>query len=135
MDQTMVVDEEIAAGKQLIDGLTTEGVSVEAAFWLGDATDNVWLLYIVTPLVTEEGVGQKAYRRINEMRRKMPEIAPILSMRVRAIHPNDPIAQAVRKLVEQWPGNVPMRIWSSRSIGGKFVDAAYIYPRILSAAA
>src|SRR5204863_7247485 len=73
MDQTPLVEGQITEGQKLIDRLIEEGVPVRAAAWVTESDSGRWYLYLVTPLVSDEGGKGPAYLRIREVRQTMPE--------------------------------------------------------------
>jgi hypothetical protein len=67
MAQGSLVERQIQDGQRLIDRLTREGVAVTAACWAQESESGQWFLYVVTPLVGEEGATTSAYRRIGPL--------------------------------------------------------------------
>jgi hypothetical protein len=126
MDQAPLVEMAIKDGARLIDRLVEEGIGVTAACWLKEP-DRRWRLYIVTPLVSEEGDTLEAYRQVYPVMRRMPAPFWLDSSDVTVIEPQHPIARAVQDLQRRYPGPGP--IWySGLQFGGLSVDGVYVYP-------
>jgi hypothetical protein len=98
MDQGPLVKEQVEDGKRLIDRLIAGGVPVTAAYWLKGAEDGYWFLYLVTPLVGEDGATRAAYQRLNAIFRQIPQPFWVDPLDVKVIGPANPIAQAVLDL-------------------------------------
>jgi hypothetical protein len=123
MDQGTLVEMEIQEGKRLIDHLVEEGVPVTGAAWLKEEENGRWYLYIVTPLVTEEGGTRPAYRRVNAVIRQMsepPRLPPFSQM---VVAPASPVGQKVQELQRK----APVRFDGPR-FGDVLVEGAYVYP-------
>jgi hypothetical protein len=126
MDQGALVTMQIDEGQQLIDHLVAAGVPLTGAAWLKDTENDQWYLYLVTPLVSEDGATREAYRRVNSVRRKLAEPSGIHSLQIKVIAPTDPVAQAILDLRRRYPGKKPIPFWGSQ-LGGLSVDGAVIY--------
>ena len=130
MDQIPLATEQIEAGRKLIERLVENGIAVTAAGWVKESDGWQWYLYLVTPLVGEDGATTPAYRRILAVLRtgSPPEIDPFL---IKVVGPNKPVGQAI--LDAQRHGS---RLWggySGTSLGGMSVDGAYVYPPLVTA--
>jgi hypothetical protein len=129
MAEATLVDMELKEGQRLIDRLAQEGVVVTAAAWVKESESDDWYLYIVTPLVGEEGEKRTAYHRVNEVIREMQEegfgMDPFAK---KTIGPNDPIAKDLIAHREGRPGGSPIPFRGSR-LGDLDIEEAYIYPR------
>jgi hypothetical protein len=128
MDQGPLVAMQLEDGQRLLDRLAAEGVEVTAAFWAKESEYGEWYLYLVTPLVGENGVTRAAYRRViavtDALRRQGFEFDPF---EVKAIGPSDPIAKAAVAARDRSPGRRLTRFRGSR-LGELDVEEAYIYP-------
>src|SRR4051812_33276153 len=71
MDSFALVEEQIKAGPKLLDRLNRAGIPVVAAAWVKPTERFQWYLYLVTPLVGEDGAVRPAYRRINPVVREV----------------------------------------------------------------
>src|SRR5437660_12729851 len=71
MAQATLVEMQINEGQRLIDRLAKEGVAVTGAAWVKESENGDWYLYVVTPLVGEDGATKPAYRRVNRVIREM----------------------------------------------------------------
>jgi hypothetical protein len=127
MDKGPLVNELIEDGGRLIEGLIADGGAVKAACWLRDVEEGRWVLYIATPLVSENGAMRQAYHRVNTVMRRMPQPFWIGSGDVRVINPQEPIALAVQDLHRRYPGPIPVRYREVR-FGGVNIDGLYVYP-------
>jgi hypothetical protein len=117
----------IRDGQQLIDQLTAEGVAVTAAAWVKESDGGLWYLYLVTPLVSEEGDTLPAYRRVNAVIREMQkEDLWIDPFDKKVIGPHDPIA---RDIMAHRSRRARTLTWFGGSrLGELAVEEACIYP-------
>jgi hypothetical protein len=129
MDQFPLVSEQIDDGKRLIARLVEEGIPVRAAFWVKESGSGKWYLYIATSLVGKGGATSRAYGRILPLLEQMPQPFGINFFRVKAVGPSSPIAEAALALQERHPGNRGIH-YEGPQLGGKYIEAAYIYPPI-----
>jgi hypothetical protein len=127
MGQTALVESDIDDGRKLIERLTEAGVVVTAAGWLKDGESGLWYLYLATPLVEEGGATRKAYRRVHEVMRDIPQPFWLDPLSVKVIAPDSPVAQAVQELHRRYPGGRPIRVGET-VLGGRSVEGAYVYP-------
>ena len=97
MDQTPLVNEQIEDGKRLLDRLGEAGFAVTAAAWLRDSEHEHWYLYVISPVVEDQGRGA-AYRRIHPLVRQMPPPFEIGPFDVMAARPHEPIAERLLDL-------------------------------------
>src|SRR5262245_54444717 len=109
MDQATLVDSQIQDGQKLIDRLIQEGFPVTAASWVKESESGRWYLYIATPVVPPQGGTLEAYRRLNAVKRQMPQPFWIGLFRVKVVGARSPLAEAVRELHRRYPGSRP--IW------------------------
>jgi hypothetical protein len=127
MDPVLVVESKIDDGKQLVERLKQEGLGIAAAYWAKTSEDNQWYLYLTLPGVEEEGV-RNAYRRINAVRRDMPQPTWMGPSDVKVIGTKHPLAQAVAALQRRYPGDGPIRVGEAALDRGISLEGAYIYP-------
>jgi hypothetical protein len=131
MDQTTLVDEQIADGKRLLDRLGEAGFPVTAAGWVRETENGRWYLYVVSPVVKDQGIGT-AYRRIQPVIRQMPQPFSIGPFQVRAFEPHGRVAEAMLELRHRNAGRSPLR-YGGTQLGGIEIEAAYLYPRVAEA--
>jgi hypothetical protein len=127
MDQRPLVEMQIAEGRHLLDRLAGEGVAVTAAGWVKESEGGPWFLYLVTPLVSEEGPKRPAYRRVNEVIRQMPQFLWVHPMEIKVVGPDSSVGKAMRDLIKRYPG-APLIPYRDASLGGLSIEGAYIYP-------
>lgn len=129
MAQATLVDTQIKEGKRLIDRLHYEGVTVNGAAWIKESESGDWYLYLITPLVTEEGDRKPAYRQVNDVISEMEKegfgMDPFAK---KVIGPHDPVAKAIVANRSGSPTGPPNPFYGSR-LGDLAIDEAYIYPR------
>jgi hypothetical protein len=128
MDKTTLVDEQIADGKRLVDRLGEAGFPVTAAGWVRETERWRWHLYIVSPVVEDEGIGS-AYRRIHTLVRQMPQPFTLGPFDVMAIGPHEPLAEAMVDLHRRHPGRSSYHFGGSH-FGDVEVEAVYSYPPV-----
>jgi hypothetical protein len=129
MAQTTLVEMQIKDGLRLIHRLAAEGIAVEAAGWVKEVESGQWFLYLATSLVGDDGATRLAYRRVNNVIRRMQKdgfwIDPF---EIKAIGPHDPIAKDMLAHRDSHPARVPTQFQGSH-LGDLAVEEAYIYPR------
>jgi len=110
MDQTVLVADARAAGRELVGHLKAAGFPVSAAFWYWDEEAQEERLAVVSPVVDEQG-PRAAYERIAAVLRRHPDVAPLSWLaRISAL----PTAQ--------------LRTWLTHGLGfpGRFSDTPWI---------
>src|SRR5262249_50714124 len=128
MAQTALVETQIKEGQTFLDRLTHEGIEVTAAAWVKESDGGYWFLYLATPLVREEGAKDSAYRRVNNVLRKMEDEGfRMNAIEKKVIGPHDPIAKDMIANRKTHPGGPPTPFQGYR-LGELYVDEAYIYP-------
>ena len=132
MDQLSLVEMQIKDGEKLVQTLVERGFEVASAFWAKTSDEDKCYLYIVSPLVSDEGYA-KAYGRIHPVVRELQkESFWVDPFEVKVLSPQSPIAEAAAKLRGDHPG-------ITRSGGTQFgdvtVEGAYIYPALASSTA
>jgi len=129
MDQGTLVEMQIDQGKRLIDRLAEEGVAVTAAGWLRESESGQWFMYLVTPLVGEDGATKAAYRRILGVIREMPPPFWIDPLEIKAVGPTDPLARGIVAVSRRGSGPRahPLR-WAGARLGDVNSEGAYLYP-------
>ena len=128
MDQTPLVDEQIADGKRLLDRLREAGFPVTAAGWVRETERWRWHLYIVSPVVDEQGIGD-AYLRIQMVVRQMPQPFSLGPFDIMAVEPHQPLAEAILDLQRRHPGRSWFHFGGSH-IGVVEIEAVYLYPPV-----
>ena len=128
MAQAPLVEMEINEGQRLLDRLAQTGVAVTAAAWLKESESGDWYLYLVTPLVGEDGANRPAYHRVNTVIRAMQEEGFALDpFAKKVIGPHDPIAKDMVANRGGRPGGPPTPFRGSR-LGELAIEEAYLYP-------
>ncbi len=135
MDSVALVEEQIKAGQELVKRLNGEGIPVVAAAWIKGSEGSQWYLYLVTPLVGEDGAKKAAYHRMTPtIRQIQAEGAWIDPFEVKVIAPSAPLGEAIADIHRRYPGRLATR-YGGPSLGGMSIDGAYIYPPVSSPAA
>jgi hypothetical protein len=107
MDQIPLVNEQIEDGRKVIQRLTENGIPITAAGWVKESDRWRWLLYLVTPLVGEDGDTKSAYRRIHTVLRALPQPPEIDPFQIKAIGPSERVGKAILDAQRQgrrWDG-------------------------------
>jgi hypothetical protein len=132
MDQGTLVEMQIKDGQRLLERLVGEGVPVAAAAWLKVYDSSRWYLYLVTPLVSEEGDTRPAYRGVNAVFRKIPQPFWVHPFGYKVVAPGSPVGKALRDLQRRYPNGAP--IWNATAeFPGLFIEGAYVFPSIAAA--
>ena len=125
MDTDLLVDDRIDDGQRLIDQLTREEFEVLAAFWIRASEDGLWQLYIASPSIDPEKLGE-AYRQVYAALRKL-EPSSVSPSDLDLINGANPVARAVIEVRDRYPGKPPTRYHGKR-LGNFSIEEAYIYP-------
>jgi hypothetical protein len=131
MDQSTLVEMQIEDGRRLLERLVGEGIPVTAAAWLKESETGQWFLYVVTPLVGEDGATRPAYRRVNAVVRHMQPPFGINPLEIKLVGPGSPVGEALRDLPGRYPGPSLLR-YGGAHLGGLSIDGAYVYPLIVA---
>jgi hypothetical protein len=134
MDQGALVEMQIEDGRRLLERLVGEGVPVTAATWVKEDVDGPWFLYLVTPLVREDGPTRPAYRRMIAVIREIPQPFWVDPMEIKVVGPDGPVGKAIQDLHRQYPGRSPMWYKGAR-LGDVSIEGAYVYPPVSATAA
>jgi hypothetical protein len=129
MDYVPLVNEQIEAGKRLLERLVEEGVKVMAACWIKESESSFWELHITSSLVKNGGVLRPALGRILTLIKTMPQPFWIELSDIRLEEPGSSLSKAVQKLMRTNPGKLPRGLGSG-SLGDISIDSAYIYAPI-----
>jgi len=124
MDQSTLVDDQILVGRGFIERFAADGNDVQVAFWVREADEGLWFLYVATDLVDREG-PLAAYRAVHDSLRKLDQ-PEVLSGRIKLISPDNPMVPDVLDMMEQHSGQ--FMYGSPEEIGSALVDAVYVYP-------
>jgi hypothetical protein len=128
MDQTPLVDEQIADGKRLLDRLAEAGFPVTVAAWVRETERWRWYLNIVSPVDEDQGIGS-TYRRIHALLRQMPQPFPLSTLDIMAVGPHKPLGEALIDLQRRHPGRSYFHFGGSH-LGGVEIEAVYLYPPV-----
>jgi hypothetical protein len=131
MDQTTLVDEQIADGKRFLNHLAEAGFPVLAAAWVRETERWRWHLYLVSPVAEGQGI-RTAYRRLRTVMREMPQPFSLGPFDIMAVEPHDPMGEALLDLQRRHLG----RSWfpfGGSQFGAVEVEAVYLYPPVADA--
>ena len=129
MDSITLVDNQIADGEQLIDRLRDRGIVVRAAYWVKPTDEDLWSLYLATPLVDSDGLTA-AYRTTFQVFRTL-ENPWMTDSEIKLVGETHASARDVCDLMTRHPGRMAIR--SRRPfLGGTPVEEIYIYPPVQS---
>jgi hypothetical protein len=124
MDQGALVTEETDAGEELVCRFD-KFASVKAAFWLKEAEERQWYLYIASDQINDTNL-RAAYGEILRVAAQM--VTPYLDpFRVKLIPTSNPLAQAAVEIHQRYPGRIAIRL-NGTNFGGLSVDGVFIYP-------
>lgn len=123
MDTATLVIEQIDDGKQLVDHLRQNGYDVAVAFWVLTTAEELWFLYIASPVVETDGLAA-AYRKVySELTRS--QVHWVSRSDIRLIGSQNPLAL---EAIAYQSDSLPTR-YGGRKLGNLIVDDAYIYPK------
>lgn len=135
MDSIALVEEKISAGRNLVERLTASGIPVTAAAWVKPTERFKWYLYLVTPLVGENGGVRPAYRRINPVIRQLQDEGVAMDFfETMVVGRTSSTGEAIAVVSQQ---NSSRRVtrYDGAYLGDLSIDAAYVYPPVPAPAA
>jgi hypothetical protein len=125
MDTVTLVEEQLRDGDWLLDRLAQEGVRVRAAGWVKPVDEDRWSLYLVTPLVDEQGpIG--AYREVYRVLRSLEDLR-VKDYEVKLVGEGSRIASDLLEAQSGHHARAPQRSRLT-SVGGMPVEQVYVYP-------
>lgn len=127
MDKETLGEDIIAPGRRLIEALLEQGVPISAACWLKEDDDYQWFLYVITPLVDNDGATKEAYTAIVHALRRIRDSFGIHALDIKAVGEESELARAIRELHQQKTSSRGFRL-GSRRFGGLSIEGAYVYP-------
>jgi len=130
MDQIILVDSQLDDGRILIDELSQRGFEIAAAFWITENDENLWHLYLASPLGEQLG-GREARMLLETKRREIPELR-VEDSTVRLIGASDRRVKEIIELRDRYSTRFPIPLYPSK-LGGSWIDRGYIYPVLTSA--
>jgi hypothetical protein len=123
VDKTILVDNDIQNGKQLVIALDRARFDFNGALWLLTGLGN-WHFIVSSPCVDSLG-PKECYENIQSIIESIPENQRIPFTRIAVVSPKDFLIQLLRKAVHV-EGISEIR-FSSNTINGTFIDDALIY--------
>jgi hypothetical protein len=131
MDTELLVEPRLEDGEKLVNQLELDGFEVRVAFWVRTSEEGLWHLYIASPAVTHEKLGE-AYRAVYASLSKVP--APTVSLsEIKLVSPDNPIVRDVLDIPLRYS---PDRLATSShkaTLGSMAVEEVYVYPPTLAA--
>lgn len=124
MAAEILVGEDIAAGRNVVEALDKANFPVEAAFWLYDSTFERWSLWIATPRAGED-LG-KAYLKVREILDAVKDRKVLELPQIRLALPTDRTVEAVRSIIDV-KGLANVRMKHNLGDHGIFIEDTLIY--------
>lgn len=124
MDQELLVNEQIDAGKKFLDAFE-KSVPVKVAFWLKTSPDTGWYLYVASDRF-KLGDMRSAYLEVFQAAREF-EDPNFSQFQVRLIRTKDPSAKAALDVYRRHPVPIPAH-FQERMFGGMGVEGVSIDP-------
>lgn len=125
MDTETLVENQIDDGQRLIDQLTRDEFEVLVAFWLKTSEEGAWQLYVASPSVDMEKLGE-AYRKVYASLKRLDQ-SWVTPSDIKLLNGTNPVAQDALRVQERSPGRCPTRFHGKR-LGNITIEEAYIYP-------
>src|SRR6266478_3627922 len=118
MDQGPLVIEQIDAGARFL-GEFQKYLPIQTAFWLKEADEGAWNLYVVSDQITDDNFDV-AYGEVVRIAGHLqdPWFDPF---QVKLLGVDDPLAQAALDVQQRYPGRMPIR-FHGKTFGGVSVD-------------
>jgi hypothetical protein len=127
MDAELLVDDQIAQGKSLIEQLIKDNFNVSVAFWVKATDDGSWQLHIASPDVNEEKPSeayQKVYNSLDTI-----SSGTISALDINLINGQNPNAQAAIEYRNRVHARKDVRYYGKK-LGNLAVKEAYIYQEL-----
>ncbi len=125
MDSEKLVDHQIDAGARLITQLVRDGFEIMAAFWVKTADEDIWVLYVATPLVEHKGLAA-TYRVLQASILRLQDL-PLSLSDVKLVGAENPITRDVVAILNRSSGRLGKR-YGGKVLGSMTIESAYIYP-------
>jgi hypothetical protein len=129
MGQEKLVRDEIDAGAMLIQCVSST-MPVQAAFWLFDAYEEHWFLYLASERVMDGNI-REGYGHILRAYNEKPSLY-LDPLQVKLISLKSPLAQEAIARHERYPSTTVTQINGS-SFGGLTISGGYLYPPTIAA--
>lgn len=126
MDQAVLVNEQIDAGKCFVDEFN-KFAPLEVAFWLNPANTDQWDLYLTLRAKNFDNL-ENAYREVLRLSRNHNSMW-LDPFQVKLITSDHPLAQKVIEIRGNTAPKIPIR-YNGTWLAGEAIGGAYIYPRI-----
>ena len=127
MDTRPLVESRIKEGQHLLEKLVEADFDVSAAAWVQNPSTEKWKLYIVTKAEDQRGLSAARRRAIDILRRVEPFWNADTNLRLSL--PDSPFGRHVLDLIEQYPGQLPIRSrWGG--LGDVSALESFLYPPI-----
>lgn len=134
-DETLVKEvltaEMISSGAKLTRKLDAAGWEPTASFWLYETENARWRLVLASPKVEQEG-PKKAYETIARTLSQM-DLQSLELTFITVVSSDHPLVNLLASAVNTGPTITGVR-FSQNTINGKFIDDAYLY-RVMPSAA
>lgn len=129
MDQRILVTEELNAGSDLIQRLNPI-LPIQAAFWLNDAHEGQWYLYLASDRVTDWTIPE-GYGCVGDAYYQKPSV--YLSVdQVKLISLDNPLTKEALDTYERYPEHAPAFLRGG-TFGGMSIKGGYLYPQSIMA--
>jgi hypothetical protein len=124
VDQTTLVERDVAVGRRILEALARAGVSVAASSWLYFPELAEWQFFVATPLVDRKG-PREAYGQVLAIMEKENLLSEFPLRRVFLISPGHPIAERIRENLRE--GEFQSQQVVNVAVGMEYVRNAYVY--------
>ena len=122
MDQATLVNLDVPAGERILSALDAANLKVSIALWLLSEEHESWRLVFASPSFDQHS-RLKAYEQIaGAIENLEPYVFPLMYV----LPMKDPFVKELRRLFGKAKSVEGMRL-GGQMIGGKFVEAAYVY--------
>jgi hypothetical protein len=125
MDTELLVESHIDDGQRLVEQLVRDDFEISVAFWVKTSEEGLWHLYIASPSVDEDKLGE-AYRKLYASLAKISD-STVSPSDIKLINDANAISRDVLAIRDRYPAKIPTRFRGKR-IGNVSIVEAYIYP-------
>lgn len=125
MDKPILVEENIEAGKRLLEALDSKHFRVSAALWFYLTEEEDWRFIIASPVVEEKDL-KKSYALVQTTLQHLSPPSGILLKHISIVSPKHELIKLLRVGIRTGPGISGIR-FARNTVNNVFIEDAYIY--------
>lgn len=127
MDHSILVEEQIEEGQQLIGCVADQLLNIVIAAWIKESEGRVWRIYIAVGSPIGQKIKTESVRIALRALERMTD-PTIFFIDINIIEAKNPITLDLLAICKKYPMMVSTKLETSRQIGHLKVKGLYIYP-------